>query len=155
MNLFGKIETEICIKANSSKAKEKTELFQKDSVPELNTKNLGNSPSFLNITHSIRSTKFFGSYDILKYDFTAEFCFWTEQRLNGTQLLGLGWTETPEVLNTITVGHSLSFSMVHSTASNYQRFMSYDYRKLDRCTESEIWADHTFQHNPEFDEISP
>jgi hypothetical protein len=29
------------------------ELFTKDSVPELNTKNLGNSPSFLTITHML------------------------------------------------------------------------------------------------------
>jgi hypothetical protein len=41
-----------------------------------------------------------------------------EVRLNGTQLLGLGLAETPEVVNTIMVGNSLSFLMVHNTASN-------------------------------------
>jgi hypothetical protein len=35
---------------NSSKVKAKMELFPKDSVPELNTKNLENSPKFLIIT---------------------------------------------------------------------------------------------------------
>jgi hypothetical protein len=29
------------------------ELFPKDSVPELNTKNIGNSPSFLTIAHPL------------------------------------------------------------------------------------------------------
>jgi hypothetical protein len=37
-------------KANSSKEKAKTGLFGYDSVPELNTKNLGNSPSFVSVT---------------------------------------------------------------------------------------------------------
>jgi hypothetical protein len=37
----------------------------------------------------------------------------TEQRLNETRLLGFGMTETPEVLNTIMVGNSLSFLMVY------------------------------------------
>jgi hypothetical protein len=49
------------------------ELFGYNSVRELNTKNMGNSPSFLSITHTI-----------LKTDFAADFCFWTEQRLYGT-----------------------------------------------------------------------
>jgi hypothetical protein len=37
-------------KANNSKEKAKTGLFGYDSVPELNTKNLGNSPSFVSVT---------------------------------------------------------------------------------------------------------
>jgi hypothetical protein len=90
------------------------------------------------------SSKRFRCYRILKVDFAAEFCFWTEQRLNGTQLLGLGLAETLEVPNNITVGNSLKFLMVHNTASNGWRFMSYDYRKVDRSAESEIWADYTF-----------
>jgi hypothetical protein len=56
------------------------ELFPKDSVLELNTKNLRNSPLFLTITHTTLSTKRFRSYGILTIDFTAEFCFWIEQR---------------------------------------------------------------------------
>jgi hypothetical protein len=71
---------------------------------ELNTKNLGNSPSFLTITHTTVSTKRFRSYRLSKINFAAEFCFWIEQRLNGTQLLGFRSTENPEVPNTITVG---------------------------------------------------
>jgi hypothetical protein len=64
------------------------------------------------------SDKRFRSYGILKIDFAAEFCFWTEQRLNGIQLLGLGLAEILEVPNTITVGKSLRFLMLHNTAPN-------------------------------------
>jgi hypothetical protein len=53
------------------------------------------------------------SYGILKINLAAESCFWTEQRLNGTQLLGPGLAETPKFLNTITVDSSVSFLMVH------------------------------------------
>jgi hypothetical protein len=55
--------------------------------------------------------------------------------------------ETPEALNTIIVGNSLSFLMVYNMAPNGQRFTSYVYQKLDRSAESEIWADCTFQHH--------
>jgi hypothetical protein len=58
-------------------------LFSYNSVPELNTKNMGNSPSFLSVTHTILSAKRFRSYRILKIDFAADFCFWAAQRLNG------------------------------------------------------------------------
>jgi hypothetical protein len=94
----------------------KTELFLTDSVPELNTKNLGNSPRFLTITHTTLSAKQFGIYDVSKFDIAAEFCFWIERRLNGIQLLGFRLTETPEVPNTIMACNSLSFPMVHHTA---------------------------------------
>jgi hypothetical protein len=70
---------------------------------ELNTKNLGNSPSFLSVTHMTLSTKWFRSYRISKIDFAAEFCFWTEQQLNGTQILDFRLTKNLEALNTITV----------------------------------------------------
>jgi hypothetical protein len=82
----------------------------------------------------------------LKIDFAAEFCFWTEQRPNGTELLGLGLTETPEAPNTITVVNSLIFLMVHNMAPNGHQFMSYDCRTLDLSAESKIWADGTFWH---------
>jgi hypothetical protein len=124
----------------------KIELFQMDSVLELNTKNLGNYPSFLTISHMTPSAKQFRSYGISKFDFAVEFCFRTEQRLNRSQLLGLGLTETLEVPNTIMVGNSLSFTTVHNMARIGWRFMSYDYRKLDRSTETEIWADYTSRH---------
>jgi hypothetical protein len=64
--------------------------------------------------------------------------FGTERQLNGTELLGLRFTETMEVLNTITVGNSLRFLIIHNVAQNGQRFSSYDCRKLDRFAESEI-----------------
>jgi hypothetical protein len=106
--------------------KTKTELFSMDSVPKLNTKNLGNSPIFLTITHMTLSAKGFVSYNVSKFDFAAEFCFWTEQRLNGAQLLGLELTKNLEVPNTIMVGNSLSFPMIHNTAPIGSQFTSYD-----------------------------
>jgi hypothetical protein len=96
----------------------KTGLFGYNSVRELNNKNMGNPPSFLSVTHMILSTKRFRSYRISKINFVADFCFWTDQRLNGTQLSGLGLAETLKVPNTIMVGNSLSFPMVHNMAPN-------------------------------------
>jgi hypothetical protein len=93
-------------------------LLQMDSVPELNTKNLANSPNFLTKTHMTLSTKRFRSYKILMIDIAAEFCFWTEQWLNGSSHLGLGLPETPEVPNTKLVRNSLRILMVHKTARN-------------------------------------
>jgi hypothetical protein len=52
-------------KENSSKEKVKTELFPKNSVPELNTTKLDNSPSFLTITHTTPFAKWFSSYGLL------------------------------------------------------------------------------------------
>jgi hypothetical protein len=79
---------------------------------------MGNSPRFLSVTHTILSTKWFRCYRILKIDFTADFCFWTELWLNGTQLLGLGLHKTPKFLNTIMVGNCLNFPIVYNTAPN-------------------------------------
>jgi hypothetical protein len=62
----------------------KTGLFGYNSVQELTTKNMGNSPIFLSVTHTILSAKRFRSYRILNIDFAADFCFWAEQRLNET-----------------------------------------------------------------------
>jgi hypothetical protein len=89
------------------------ELFRKEFVLELNTKNLGNSTSFLTITHMTLSAKWFRKYGILMIDVTAIFCFWTEQRRNESSISRLGLAETLEVPNTILEGNSLSFSMVH------------------------------------------
>jgi hypothetical protein len=50
-----KVKTENCKKANSSKERAKTGWFCYDSVPELNTKNLGNSPRFLSVTDTALS----------------------------------------------------------------------------------------------------
>jgi hypothetical protein len=52
----------------------KTELLPKDFVPELNTKNLGNSTRFLTITHMTMSARRLISYGILIIDVAAEFC---------------------------------------------------------------------------------
>jgi hypothetical protein len=51
------------------------ELFPKEFVIKLNTKNLGNSISFLTITHTTLSTKWFRKYRILTIDVAAVFCF--------------------------------------------------------------------------------
>jgi hypothetical protein len=88
------------------------ELFPKEFVLELNTKNLGNSTTFLTITHMTLSAKWFRKYGILMIDVAAVFCFWTEQRRNGSSISRLGLPETPEVPNTVLEGHSLNFAMV-------------------------------------------
>jgi hypothetical protein len=56
------------------------ELFPKESVLELNTKNLGNSASFLTVCRTTLSAKRFRKYGILTIDVPVVFCFWTEQR---------------------------------------------------------------------------
>jgi hypothetical protein len=56
------------------------ELFPKEFVLELNTKNLGNSTSFLTITHPTLSAKWFRTCGILMIDVAAEFCSLAEQR---------------------------------------------------------------------------
>jgi hypothetical protein len=82
------------------------ELFCKEFVLELNTKNLGNSTSFLTITHTTLSTKRFRKYGILTTDIAALFCFWIEQRRNGSSISSLGLVETLKVPNTISEGNS-------------------------------------------------
>jgi hypothetical protein len=62
------------------------ELFPKEFVPELKTKNLGNSTSFLTITHTTLSAKRFRKYGIFMIDITGVFCFWTEQQRNGSSI---------------------------------------------------------------------
>jgi hypothetical protein len=46
-----------------------------DSVPELNTKNLGNSLSFPSVTQTTLFAQQFRSYRILNIDLAAESCF--------------------------------------------------------------------------------
>jgi hypothetical protein len=88
------------------------ELFPKEFVTELNTKNLDNSTSFLTITHTTLPAKRFRKYGILTINITVVFCFWTEQRRKGSSISILGLVETPEVPNTILEGNSLHFLMV-------------------------------------------
>jgi hypothetical protein len=94
------------------------ELLPKDFLPELSTKNMGNSPSFLTITHMTLFTKRFRNYEILTISVTAEFCTWTEQRQNRSSISSLGLAETPEVPNTVLEDNSLRFLMVHQMAPN-------------------------------------
>jgi hypothetical protein len=102
---------------NSSKYV-KTELFHREFVLELNTKNMGNSPSVLTITHTTLSAKRFRRYGISTIDVAAKFCFRTEQRRSGSSLSYLGLSETLEVPNTISEDNPLSFPMVHQMAPN-------------------------------------
>jgi hypothetical protein len=94
------------------------QLFLKDFVPELNTKNLGNSLSFLTITHTTLSARRFRCYEILTIDVAAEFCIQIGQWHNGSSISSIGLAETPEVPNTNSKDNSLSFPMVHYTAPN-------------------------------------
>jgi hypothetical protein len=55
------------------------ELFPKVFVLELNTKNLGNSASFLTTMQTTPSPKWFRENGILTIDVATEFCPWTEQ----------------------------------------------------------------------------
>jgi hypothetical protein len=103
---------------NNNEEKAETELFPKDFVPELNTKNLYNSPSFLTITHTTLSASRFRSYEILTIDVAAEFCIRAEQRHNGSLISTLGLAETLKVSNTILEDNSLSFLMFHYTTPN-------------------------------------
>jgi hypothetical protein len=89
------------------------ELFPKDCIPQWNTKNLGNSPSFLTIIHTSLSARRFRSSKILTIDAAAEFCIRTEQWHNGSSISSLGLAKTSEVLTTILEDNSLSFLMVH------------------------------------------
>jgi hypothetical protein len=88
-------------------------LFPKDSVLELNTKNMGISLSFLTITHTTLSAKQFRSYKILTIDIATEFYFWTEHQHNRSSVSSLGLAETLDVPNTILVDNSLRFPMVY------------------------------------------
>jgi hypothetical protein len=100
-------------KANNSKYKAKMELFPKEFVPELNTKNLANSTIFLTNTHTTQSAKRFRKYGILTIDVVAVFCFWTEQQWNGSSISRLRLAKTLEVLNTISEGSSLNFPIFY------------------------------------------
>jgi hypothetical protein len=51
-----------------------TDLFPRELVMELNTKNLATSHSFLTITHMTLSARWFRSYGISTIDVAAEFC---------------------------------------------------------------------------------
>jgi hypothetical protein len=87
-------------------------MFLKEFVLELNTNNLGNSTSFLSITHTTMSAKWFRKYGNLMTDVAVVFYFWTEQRRDGSSISTLGLAETLEVPNTISEGNSLNFPMV-------------------------------------------
>jgi hypothetical protein len=74
--------------------------------------------------------------------------------LNGTELLGLRLTKTSEVLNTITVGNSLRFPIVHNTAPNEWRFMNYDCQNSTGLLKQKSGQTIPFNISQEFDEIT-
>jgi hypothetical protein len=88
------------------------ELPPKEFVPELNTKNLGNSTSFLTITHTTLSAKRFRRYGILTIDVASDSAPGQISGQNGSSISRLGLAETAEVPNTILEDKSLSFLMV-------------------------------------------
>jgi hypothetical protein len=89
------------------------DLFPREFILELSTKNLDNSPSFLTITHRSLSAEWFRSYGISTIDVAAEFCFWTEQRRNRSSIFHLVLAKTLDVPNTVSDDNSLSFLMAH------------------------------------------
>ncbi len=64
------------------------------------------------------SAKQFRKYGILTIDVADVFCFWIEQRRNGSSISRLGLVETLEVPNAILEGDSLILPMVHQAALN-------------------------------------
>jgi hypothetical protein len=64
---------------------------------------MGNSCSFLTITHTTLSAKLLKRYRILTIAITAEFCFWAEQWLNRSSISGMGLAKTLDVPNTVLV----------------------------------------------------
>jgi hypothetical protein len=74
-----KIVTNPIIKSSKSKYinwyKAKMELFPKEFILELNTKNMGNSTRFLTITHTTLPFNRFRQYGILMIDIAVVFCF--------------------------------------------------------------------------------
>jgi hypothetical protein len=128
------------------------ELLPKDFVPELNTKNLGNSTSFLTITHMTLSTKRFIRYRILMIDVTAEICSWTDQRQNGSSISGLGLAETPEVPNTVSKGNShLSDGPING--SNRLAICELRQSETRPVAKTIFLADHTFLYKIGFGEF--
>jgi hypothetical protein len=69
------------------------ELFSKEFVLKLNTKNLGNSTSLPTTTQMAPSTKWFRENKILTIDVAAEFCPWIKQPQNGSSISDLGLAE--------------------------------------------------------------
>jgi hypothetical protein len=67
------------------------DLFPREFVLELNTKNLGNSPSFPTITHMTLSAKCFRSYGISTISVTAEFCSGQNSGRKDLQFSVLEW----------------------------------------------------------------
>jgi hypothetical protein len=59
---------------------------------------------------------------------------------------GPGLTETPEVLNTISVGNSLRFLMVHNAAPTVSNSRVTVVRNSTGLLNRKFWADYTFRH---------
>jgi hypothetical protein len=86
------------------------------TVLELNTKKMGNSPTFPNHTHMTLPAKGFGNYKILMINVAAEFWLFTEQQREGSFVPHIGQNSGCSEYQT--VGNSLSFLIVRQTAQN-------------------------------------
>jgi hypothetical protein len=93
----------------------KTELFPKDSVLELNTTKLGNSPIFLTITHATSFDIQFSRYGFLKSGFSAGQILDRLVYRCLVRFLGQKMSETCWGLNIISESHLLSFPMPTQT----------------------------------------
>jgi hypothetical protein len=82
--------------------------------------------------------------------------FGTEPQLEDTKFRSLGETETSSFLNTIPLGNSLRFAMVHFTTPNGQWITRYVYREMARLMNwkksGQIWPSGINQVS---DKISP
>jgi hypothetical protein len=124
------------------------ELFPEEFVPELNTKNLGNSTRFLAITHMTLSAKRFREYKNLTIDVAAEFCSRTDQRQSGSSFSGLGLAKTPEVPNTILNGNSAFRWSIKwlQLVSDFELWQS----ETQPVAETTFLADHTYLYETGF-----
>jgi hypothetical protein len=81
---------------------------------------------------------------------------WAARQLEETKFWSLGKTDTSSFPNTIPLGNSLCFPMVHFTTPNGQQIMSYGYRKmagfLNREKSGQAWP---FGINQDFGKILP
>jgi hypothetical protein len=87
-----------------------------ETVPELNTKKLGNSRSFLTITHTTLFANQFMSYRIFNDRRCCRIPLLDRTAAKQISTFRLRFAENLEVLNTELVGNSLSFPMIHQTA---------------------------------------
>jgi hypothetical protein len=76
-------------------------------------------------TNGLEDTEFCASAKLLKTELDST-------TVGRNKILKIKQTETPGLLNTISIGSSLCFPMVHFMTPNGQRIMSYGYQRMAR-----------------------